>query len=80
VKHALDEHAAAQRHDDLGFWMLAQEDREAADVVEVAVGDDDEVQVVAADGSEVRCGEPSGSFRVQPTIHDEVEIADLREV
>jgi hypothetical protein len=49
-----------------GPRMLPHRDRQAADVVEVAVGDDDQVEVLAPQGGVVRGRPPPHLLRVQP--------------
>ena len=56
--------------------VLAHDDRQAADVVEVAVRDDDEVELDVAQQREVRQGPQAGGLRVQPAVHQDVEVAD----
>ena len=77
VQHALDQHVTRLGHDHGCLRLLAEENGQAANVVEVAVGDDDEVEGHAAQRTEVgrRC--PPDLFRVQAAIEQELQVAEL---
>jgi hypothetical protein len=79
VQHALDQHAARGRHDDRGRGMLAHGDRQAADMVEVAVRDDDQVDRLAPQRRVVRRGLAARLLGVQPRVHKDVEVTELDE-
>jgi hypothetical protein len=80
VHHALDQHAAGSRHNDGGVLVLAHQHREAADVVQVAVGDDDKVDLFPAERGKIGGGGAAGLFRVQAAIDDDVQVTDLQEM
>jgi len=48
VQHALDQHVTGLSHDDRRFRMFAHDDWKAADVIEMAVRDDDQIEAHAA--------------------------------
>ena len=77
VQHAFDQHAARLRHDHRRVALLAQDERQAPDVVEVAMGDDDEVQGHAAQRREIGDGFPSDLLRMQSAIDEEPEVSEL---
>ena len=70
VEHALDQHPARRRHDDGRVRVLPHRDRQAADVVQVAVGDDDQVELLAPQrrqvGRRARGPPSSGAGRSRP--------------
>src|SRR5277367_3846619 len=59
--------------------MLPHHDRQTPDVVQVAVGDDDEVQVLPAQRGVVGGRAAAHLLRVEPRIHKDVEVAQLDE-
>ena len=77
VQHALDEHAAGLGHDDRRGRLLAEKDRQAADVIQVAVGDDDQIQRHAPQRAEVGRGRTTDHLRMQSAIDENLEIAEL---
>ena len=60
--------------------LLAQQERDRADVVEVAVGDDDEVDVQPLQGREIGTGLKTGEFGVQAAVDHDADIAELEKV
>ena len=77
VQHPLDEHVAGQRHDGRRVGLVAHEQRQRADVIEVAVRDQDEVQFHALQRPQVRGGDAAHLFRVQAAVDDHMEIPNL---
>ena len=77
MEHPLDEHPARCRHESGGVGVLAERDRQTADVVEMAVRDDDEIEALAMQGGQVGCGSASRFLRVEAAIDQNVEIAEL---
>ena len=78
VQHALDEHAAGLRHQDRRVGMLAHRDRQTADVVEMAVRDDNQVEIDVFQQTEVWRGQPSGQLRIQTAVDEDVQVANLQ--
>ena len=64
VQHALDEHAAGSRHQHRGVGMLAHQDWQAADMVQVAMRDDDEVEGLIANQRQIGRGGPADLFGI----------------
>ncbi|MEY4004181.1 MAG: hypothetical protein RLZZ221_277 [Verrucomicrobiota bacterium] len=79
VQHALDEHAARRGHDHGRVRLRAEQDRQAADVVEVAVGDDDQVQPYPLQRTEIGGGRATGFLRVETAVDQDVEASQLDE-
>jgi hypothetical protein len=79
VEHALDQHPARGRHDHRRVRVLAHRHGQAPDVVEVAVGDDDQVEGLAPERREVGGGRAAHLLRVQAAVDQHVELADLDE-
>ena len=68
-----------RRHDDRRVRVLPHRDRQAADVVQVAVGDDDQVEVLPPQGRVVGGGPPADLLRVKARVDQDVEVAQLDE-
>ena len=79
VEHPLDQHPARRRHDDRRVGELPHDHGQAADVVEVAVRDDDQVQRLSPQRLEVRRRHAAHPFGMQPAVDQEIEVADLDE-
>ena len=79
VEHALDEHAAGGRHQHGGVGMLAHQDRQAADMVQVTVRDDDEIERLIANQRKIGRGGTADLFRIEAAVDDDAEFAELDE-
>ena len=64
MEHALDEHATGSRHQHGGVGMLAHQDRQAADMVQVTVRDDDEIEGLIANQRKIGRGGTADFFRI----------------
>ena len=71
VEHPLDQDAGSRRHEDGGCGVFLHHDRQAADMIEMAVGDDDQVEIAPAQGREIGRGAPAHLLGVQPAIHQD---------
>ena len=78
MQHALDQHPAGLGHDHRRRGLFAEEDRQAADVVQVAVRDNDQIQRHAPQRAEVGRGRAADHLRMQSAIDENLEIAELK--
>ena len=79
VQHALNEHAARRGHDHGRVRVLAHHDGQTADVVQMAVRDDDQIEGEAAQLGKIRRGGPADFLRIQAAIDQNIEVAELDE-
>ncbi len=77
VEHAIQYHLARMGHDDLGIRVLAHGDRHAADVVQVTVGDDDEIEADIFDQREIGHRAQACFLRIQAAVDEDIHIANL---
>jgi len=77
VQHPLEEEAAGLGHHHRRVRVRAQQHGQRADVVQVAVGDEDQVEAHARERAQVGHGEPAGELGVEAGVHHEVEVAEL---
>ena len=78
VQHLLDQHAAGLGEQHRGLGMLAHDHRQAADVIQMTVRDDDEVELDAAQQFELRQGAYAGCLGVQAAVDQNVQAAYLQ--
>jgi len=77
VQHALDQHMTRLGHDHRDLRLLPEKNGQAADMVQMAMGDDDEVQRHTAQWAEVWSRGPADLLWMQTAIQDELQVAEL---
>ena len=80
VEHALDQHPAGRRHDDGRIRVLLHEGREAANMVQMAVRDDDQVEFLVPDQGKVRSRGAAGLFGVKTGVNHHADVAELDKI
>ena len=79
VQHAFNKHAAPNRHDHRRIWMLPHHHGQTANVVQVAVRDDDQIQRRVAQRREVWRRRTANFLGMEPAIDENAQIANLYE-
>ena len=78
VQHLVDQHAARLGEQHRGFRMLAHHDGQTADVVQMAMRDNDEIELDIAQQLEVRQSPETGRLGVKTAVDQNIQIADLQ--
>ena len=78
VQHLLDQHAARLGEQHRRLRVLAHHDGQPADVIEMAVRDDDEIELDAPQQVEIRQGAQSGRLGVQAGVDEDIQRPDLQ--
>jgi len=59
--------------------MIAHRQRETADMIQMAMGDDDQIEVLSSDLTEIRSGVTTDHLGVQSAVYKDANIAKLDE-